>query len=180
MEDDEHAPKSTAPRLAPSPLIPSPVHLHHGCRTPSLPRFALSRAGLNSNLSQLDLHPSHPSLCYEKAALHNAGEPLRTFYGWTGYWEAYLLQDSVDVMFYRCVSLRKFVRRCLGICRATKSSPGVGRVVTASSVSLVSSSLRPTAATRSADTGVGDNLTVAPDVPLNMVSSHVCFSRVML
>lgn len=36
-----------------------------------------------------------------KAAWHDAGDPLRTFYGWTGQWEAYLLQGSVDVMFYR-------------------------------------------------------------------------------
>ncbi|CAM9103917.1 unnamed protein product [Ectocarpus sp. 13 AM-2016] len=36
-----------------------------------------------------------------EAAWHDAGDPLRTFYGWTGQWEAYLLQGSVDVMFYR-------------------------------------------------------------------------------
>ncbi|CBN73906.1 ankyrin 2,3/unc44 [Ectocarpus siliculosus] len=36
-----------------------------------------------------------------EAARHDAGDPLRTFFGWTGQWEAYLLQGSVDVMFYR-------------------------------------------------------------------------------
>ncbi|CAM9682445.1 unnamed protein product [Scytosiphon promiscuus] len=36
-----------------------------------------------------------------ETAVYNAGEPARTFYGWEGHWEAYLLRDSVDVMFYR-------------------------------------------------------------------------------
>lgn len=36
-----------------------------------------------------------------KSVLYYAGEPVRTFYGWSGHWEGYLLRDSVDVIFYR-------------------------------------------------------------------------------
>eukprot|EP00903_Cladosiphon_okamuranus_P012921 g12064.t1 len=43
-----------------------------------------------------------------EAALFNAGAPVRTFYGWTGHWEAYLLQDSVDVIFYRNVDSTEY------------------------------------------------------------------------
>ncbi|CAM9361651.1 unnamed protein product, partial [Ectocarpus fasciculatus] len=36
-----------------------------------------------------------------EAAWQDAGDPLRTFHGWAGQWDAHLLQGSVDVMFYR-------------------------------------------------------------------------------
>ncbi|CAM9113012.1 unnamed protein product, partial [Hapterophycus canaliculatus] len=43
-----------------------------------------------------------------EAAVYSAGEPVRTFYGWEGHWEAYLLEDSVDVIFYRNIGTEEY------------------------------------------------------------------------
>jgi len=64
------------------------------------PRNMWSR--LHRNPTLIELYRSiRGTPIARQTAVYDAGEPLRTFYGWTGYWESYLLRDSVDVIFYR-------------------------------------------------------------------------------